>query len=72
MLHTTISYGLDDTELAEYEAENKGYRKDVFVKIQDDYYNLRTENIKEIICLLYDDGYFKHLKPVDKGVHGFA
>ena len=96
----------DNTELAEYEAVNKGYRNDVFVKIQHDYYNLRiydiirlkqdfeseveeygyystepnlvlvsevnTENIKGIICRLYDDGYFKHLKPVDKGIHGLA
>ncbi|WP_019909797.1 hypothetical protein [Paenibacillus sp. HW567] len=96
----------DDTELAEYEAVNKGYRNDVFVKIQDDYYNLRiydiirltqdfesevkeygyystetnlvlvtevnTENIKEVIYRLYDDGYFKHLKPVDIGIHGLA
>jgi hypothetical protein len=91
---------MDDTELAEYEAVNKGYRNDVFVKIKEDYYNLKvydivrlkqdfeseveeygyysaepnlvlvtevsTENVMKIISHLYDNGYFQHLKPVDK------
>lgn len=92
----------DDTELAEYEAVNKGYRNDVFVKIQEDYYNLKvydivrlkqdfdseveaygyysaepnlvlvtevsTDNVMKIIAQLYEDGYFHHLKPVDKKI----
>ncbi|MFC5404420.1 hypothetical protein [Cohnella soli] len=90
----------DDTELAEYEAINKGYRNDVFVKIQEDYFNLRVydivrlkqdfeseveeygyysaepnlvlvtevtkDNVLKIISQLYEDGYFNHLKSVDK------
>lgn len=90
----------DDTELAEYEAVNKGYRNDVFVKIQEDYFNLRVydivrlkqdfeseveeygyysaepnlvlvtevtkDNVLKIISQLYEDGYFNHLKSVDK------
>lgn len=92
----------DNTELAEYEAVNKGYRNDVLVKIQEDYYNLRvydvvrlkqdfdseveeygyystepnlvlvtevtSENVIKIISRLYDDGYFHHLKPLDKAL----
>lgn len=95
----------DNTELAEYEAVNKGYRNDVFVKINEDYYNLRvydivrlkqdfeseveeygyysiepnlvlvtevtTDNVFKIISQLYEDGYFKHLKPVDKKLFNF-
>ncbi|MGZ0052400.1 hypothetical protein [Brevibacillus gelatini] len=95
----------NNTELAEFEALNKGYRNDVFVKIDEDYYNLRvydivrlkqdfesemedygyysvepnlvlvtevtTDNILKIISQLYEDGYFNHLKPVNKSLFNF-
>lgn len=35
-------YFSDDSELAEYEAINKGYRMDVYVKIDKDIYNLHV------------------------------
>jgi hypothetical protein len=35
----------DESELADYEAINKGYRLDVFVKVEEDYYKLSIYNI---------------------------
>lgn len=35
-------YFLDDSELAEYEAISKGYRIDVYVKTDTDFYNVRV------------------------------
>lgn len=42
---------LDTSELAEYEAVSKGYRKDVFVKIDEVYYNL---NVYDMVRLKQD------------------
>ncbi|MEK5445409.1 hypothetical protein [Paenibacillus sp. FSL R7-0331] len=38
-------YFLEDTELAEYEAVNKGFRLDVYVKIADDIFNVAVYDI---------------------------
>ncbi len=38
-------YFLYDTELSEYEAIQKGYRVDVFVKFDNQYFNLRVYDI---------------------------
>ncbi len=38
-------YFLYDTELSEYEAIQKGYRVDVFVKVNNQYFNLRVYDI---------------------------
>lgn len=38
-------YFLHDTELSEYEAIQKGYRVDVFVKVGNQYFNLRVFDI---------------------------
>ena len=35
-------YFTDDSELAEYEATSRGYRIDVFVKIDNNFYNVRV------------------------------
>ncbi|ODM27850.1 hypothetical protein [Acetivibrio mesophilus] len=35
-------YFSEDSELAEYEAISKGYRTDIFVKIEDVFYNVRA------------------------------
>ncbi|MEK3685848.1 hypothetical protein [Paenibacillus sp. FSL R10-2736] len=36
---------LEDTELAEFEAYNKGYRNDVYVKISNDLFNIKVYDI---------------------------
>ena len=36
---------LDDTTLAEYEAVNKGYRIDIFVEIDEKFYNVRAYSL---------------------------
>lgn len=38
-------YFMDNTELSEYEAIQKGYRLDVFVKVNNQYFNLRVYDI---------------------------
>ncbi|WP_342565753.1 hypothetical protein NST84_11780 [Paenibacillus sp. FSL R7-0345] len=38
-------YFLEDTELAEYEAVNKGFRLDVYVKIADELFNVAVYDI---------------------------
>ncbi len=38
-------YFLDNSELAEYKAINKGYRVDVYIKINDRIYNVRVYTI---------------------------
>lgn len=38
-------YFMYDTELSEYEAIQKGYRVDVFVKVDNQYFNLRVYDI---------------------------
>lgn len=41
-------YFLDDSELAEYEAISKGYRTDVYVKIEDVFYNVHVYNMRRL------------------------
>lgn len=41
-------YFLYDTELSEYEAIQKGYRIDVFVKVDSQYFNLRVYDISRL------------------------
>ncbi len=41
-------YFLDDSELAEYEAISKGYRTDVYVKIEDVFYNVYVYNMRRL------------------------
>lgn len=36
---------LEDTELAEFEASNKGYRNDIYVKILNDLFNIKVYDI---------------------------
>lgn len=36
---------LEDTELAEYEAINKGYRNDVYVKVSNSLFNVKVYDI---------------------------
>lgn len=38
-------YFLDDSELAEYEAISKGYRTDIYVEIEDIFYNVSVYTI---------------------------
>lgn len=38
-------YFQDDSELAEYEAINKGYRHDVFVKVNKEIFNVRVYSL---------------------------
>ena len=35
-------YVLDDSELAEYEASSRGYRIDVFIRVNNNIYNVRV------------------------------
>jgi len=42
---------IDNSELAEFEAINRGYRDDIYVKVSDRYYHL---NIYDIIRLQQD------------------
>jgi hypothetical protein len=35
----------DDSKLSEFEAKNKGYRTDVYVKIENAFYNVRVYDI---------------------------
>lgn len=55
-------YFLYDTELSEFEAIEKGYRLDVFVKIGNDYFNLRVFDIvrlqQEFESEVENEGYF--------------
>lgn len=44
-------YCLDNSELADFEAINRGYRKDIYVKVSDRYYHL---NIYDIVRLQQD------------------
>lgn len=55
-------YFLDNSELSEFEAIQKGYRLDVYVKIEQSYYNVR---VYDLIRLKQDfddevenDGYY--------------
>ncbi|WP_059051195.1 hypothetical protein [Paenibacillus senegalimassiliensis] len=36
---------IDNTDLAEFEASNKGYRNDIYVKISNKVYNLRAYDL---------------------------
>lgn len=92
-------YFLHDNELAEHEAISKGYRNDVYIKINDQWFrlsvydNIRLQQdfeeeietngyysievnlvlvketskreIQKIIENLYNEGYFKKLKPLE-------
>ncbi len=44
-MSTIEIYYLDDSELAEVEAESKGYRVDVYVKVSNLLYNVRVYDI---------------------------
>lgn len=44
-------YCIDNSELAEYEAVNRGFRGDIYVKVSNKYYHL---NIYDIIRLQQD------------------
>ena len=58
-------YFLYDDELSEYEAINKGFRVDVFVKIDNQFFNLRIYDMirlqQDFDCCIDRDGYY----PVD-------
>lgn len=38
-------YFSDDSDLAEFEATQKGYRVDVYVKVENSYYNVRVYDL---------------------------
>ena len=43
----------DDSELAEFEARNKGYRTDVYVKIENVFYNVRVYELIKFSCIVF-------------------
>lgn len=53
---------LEDTELAEYEAINKGYRNDIYIKISNMIYNIRAYDLERLLqdfeTELEEYGYF--------------
>lgn len=50
-MEEVLIYLLDDSELAEFESISKGYRQDVYVKINSNWYNI---NVYDIVRLQQD------------------